>query len=59
MQRSAELQSPGLLTCLTTLHKPSKTADVCSVDTAKKIYIFKNYTHFLNCLSVVLMKRFQ
>lgn len=33
MQRSAELQSPGFVTCFTTLHKPSNTEDVCSDDT--------------------------
>lgn len=33
IQRSAELQSPGLETCFTTLQRPSKTADVCSGDT--------------------------
>lgn len=36
MQRSAELQSPGFVTCLTTLQRPSKTAEVCSEDTGKR-----------------------
>lgn len=36
MQRSAELQSPGFVTCLTTLQRPSNTADVCSEDTKRK-----------------------
>lgn len=35
MHRSAELQSPGLVTCFTTLHNPSNTAEVCSGDTEK------------------------
>uniref|UniRef100_A0A1B0EXI4 Mediator complex subunit Med12 LCEWAV-domain domain-containing protein n=1 Tax=Phlebotomus papatasi TaxID=29031 RepID=A0A1B0EXI4_PHLPP len=30
MHLSAELQSPGFVTCFTTLHNPSNTAEVCS-----------------------------